>query len=108
MPNTFFLLQIICFAYIFAKSFKDNCKDNTMSDSNNNELKKNLREELRGFYGAIGEIAQRHGCTREWVRVVLRDEYDDHELLLVCAAVLTEKKAQRRKAQEAVQLALTA
>lgn len=94
--------------YIFAKPYGNKRKGKAMVNSNRKELKKNLRAELRKYYGAINEIAQRHGCSREWVRVVLRDEYQDDKLLLICAEVLKEKKSARARVDELVVLALTA
>lgn len=77
-------------------------------NSSNENLRKNLRTELRKYYGSINEIALQRGCTREWVRLVLRDEGNDDEILRIAAKVLEERKAKRRQAEELVSYALTA
>jgi DNA invertase Pin-like site-specific DNA recombinase len=78
-----------------------------MNDSAKAQREK-LRSELRKFYGSINEIARRRGCTREWVRLVLRSSGNDEEVLKIAAEVLKERKTLRQKAEEVVQLALTA
>lgn len=70
---------------------------------------KQIRQGLKKFHGSFTELARRQGCTREWVRNVLDEKYDDPELLLAAALLWRELEQQRKEAlDKAIALAADA
>lgn len=53
-------------------------------------LLEKLYENLRRHRGAFQKIAERAGCHRNWVRMVLKGDWPDAELVEVAADVLVE------------------
>lgn len=75
---------------------------------NSNELREKLYKELKDYRGSIKEIADRHNCTTEWVRMVLKGQWKDEALLIVATEVLRERKESRERANLLIQQVLTA
>lgn len=60
--------------------------------------------------GAISEIAKEHGCHRNWVRLVLKGDFKDDELMLTAAKILVAKESRmvnRRRDLDALRNQLT-
>ncbi len=60
-------------------------------DNSNTEREK-LYEQLKNRRGTIGQIARLVGCSRDWVRLVLKGDWEDTEVLRIASEVLMEKK----------------
>ena len=74
-----------------------------MKESNNEP--QILHAELKKYWGAIGEVAKRHGCHRNWVNLVMkRNEWQDDEMLIVAAQVLIERKTKKKKINASMSL----
>lgn len=58
--------------------------------SNKAELLELLRDGLAGFHGSINALARRAGCSREWVRKVLKGLEKDEDLVLTASVLLLE------------------
>ncbi|HMN89797.1 MAG TPA: hypothetical protein PKD70_11140 [Saprospiraceae bacterium] len=84
------------------------------------QLSENLYQGLKKHYGALKDVANRmkairapqgkQGYHRNWVRQVLKGEYEDLELMEVAAKVLHEYEenaaAQRQRIQQLTSEAL--
>lgn len=66
---------------------------------NNEQLSEKIYTELRQYYGAITEISRRmqekrgSGFSRNWIRKVLKGEYEDLELVEVAVDLLKEYRS---------------
>ncbi len=87
--------------------YKATTKVNDLME-NSNELLKKLHDELKEYRGSFKEIAERHNCHREWVRMVLSGRYNDDALLIVATAVLKERKKSRERVNTLISETLTA
>jgi len=74
-----------------AEEFNNKRKNKAKMDNSNTEREK-LYEQLKNRRGTIGEIARLGNCSRDWVRLVLKGDYEDTTVLRIASEVLTEKK----------------
>lgn len=74
--------------------------------NNSNETRKKLYEQLRERRGSIKKIAERCKCSRDWVRRVLNEEYNDDDVLKHAAEVLNDRKLKEENAKTLIALAV--
>lgn len=65
------------------------------------EERKNLYNELKKFYGAIGKVADKAGKHRNYVRLVLQQKegYNNEDIWIAAAEVLIELKSEKSEKQ---------
>ena len=61
-----------------------------------------IREELKKWHGAIKEVAEDCGCSREWVRLVLLGLYKDLKVLDSAVRVIRSKQKEEAAIKDAI------
>lgn len=70
------------------------------------EMRKEIFQQLKNFWGSINEVAARAGMTREYVGKVLAQKpgYENDRVWEAAAEVLLEKKKGKKASQERVSM----
>jgi len=66
-----------------------------MDATNNANVVEKLYQRVKQNYGAINEIAKRRKCHRNWVSMVLKEQYEDLEVLRISLEVVQEYESKR-------------
>lgn len=70
------------------------------------EMRKEIFQQLKNFYGSLNEVASRAGMTREYVGKVLAQKpgFENDRVWEAAAEVLLEKKKAKKASQEKVSM----
>jgi hypothetical protein len=71
-----------------------------------NQIYSDLFEALKQYRGSISVVADRRGCTGQWVRDVLRGKYKDIELTEIAVQVLQEYRDREQDIEKKAHQAL--
>lgn len=75
-----------------------------MKETNKNFIKE-LHQGLRRHRGSMNELAKKCDCSREWVRRVLKGDYEDVNVIANAAIILESRQsAANDKIQQAINL----